>query len=871
MSGETGQLTAKNGNTLNNSHLLSVAGVILLSFGSILYLAIQDYLSYSDEHEHQIIGESQWVALLTKKYFERYQDMFRAIAENECVKKRDGSACSTLFARLNRLFPIAENFAAADRYGRFFASGQPFDRSNPPSLEKFPFFQALRDGASSYVMSSHTGPISGQRVTGIAIPLRTASGEFDGLIGASLKLNEIEALWKGFMDQTDTSILILDRDRNLLSASSRIKHTTDETTLYELVTQGLKQQGDRLILVDGQEFKLYSTISQPSEWLIVALIPTQVPLSSYLEVHNPLMVILPLLMLLLGLSTIAMMRHSVTRARLKQMEDQLLDSQRELQTLNSLELSEQRYQQLFQNAPIALWEEDFTQAMAQVESIIDSGVVDLNAYFHSHPEKLREIAAKVIILDVNKAALAMHEADNKEQLLGSLSKIFNESTYSVFQEEIIALAEGKKNVKLSGEVRTVHGEKRFVVARIFRLGEAGEFGRILIATSDVTQLTQTEEALRRSQKMEAIGQITGGIAHDFNNILGIIIGNLDLLKAQLKGEEKTLKRVDTSLQAALRAANLTRQLLGFSRQQSQESELLNLNELLNDVTSLIDRSVTPLIEVKYEHAEELWPVRINSGDFKDSLLNLVLNAKDAMPEGGQLSLRTFNRTLNIEMENGSKGPSRDFVAVEISDTGCGIPADDINRIFEPFYTTKPTGKGTGLGLSMVFGFIKRSNGEIRVASEPGNGTTITLLLPRAEGAVKRDAKEVVEKYMAARTNKTILVVDDESALLELAKSNLESWGYKVIAVNSPQEALRQLERNPQVDLLFTDIVMPGGMSGYELAEAAERMSPNLKLLFTSGYTRQEEQQQSRFRQSATLGKPYKSGDLSVAVRQLLAD
>lgn len=862
-------MPAIKGNTLNNSYLLSVAGVVLLTFGSILYLTIQDSFYFADEYEHQIADQSQRITLLTDKYFEKYQDMFTVIGENECILQRDGVACSALFARLNALFPLVENFAATDKNGRFFASGQPFNRDNPPTLQDFPFFQALRAGASSYVMSPHTGPISGERVTGIVIPLKTASGEFDGLFGASLKLREIENLWEGLLDQTDINILIFDRGRNLISASRQAKRIAAEAGLLERVTQSLSLRGERTIQIGDQEFSPFLSLSQPSQWLIVSLIPTQVPLSAYLDAHGSVELIFALLLLLLGLSSIILLRHAVNQTRLQQMEQRLRDSQREIETLHALELSEQRYQKLFQNAPVALWEEDFTQAMAQVGDIRASGNQDLASYFESHPEALREIAAKVIILDVNKEALAMHQADSKEQLLGSLSKIFSENTYSVFQQELITLAEGKDYLKVSGEVSTLQGEKRFVVARIFRFGEAGSFGRILIASNDITQLTQTEEALRRSQKMEAIGQITGGIAHDFNNILAIIIGNLDLLKLQLTGQENLMKRADTAQQAAQRAANLTRQLLGFSRQQSQQSELVDLNDLLRDMTSVVDRSVTPLIEVNYQQVEPLWPVNINSGDFKDSLLNLVLNAKDAMPEGGRLGIRTFNRAMNGVTDNHIPASSGDFVVVEISDTGCGIPQDQIDRIFEPFYTTKPQGKGTGLGLSMVFGFVKRSNGEIRVDSQPGTGTRVTLLLPRASGEVRGAATEAAEQIAAPVVDKTILVVDDESDLLELARNNLESWGYQVIAVNSAHAALRQLQQNPRVDLLFTDIVMPGGMNGFELAKAALRIHPSLKLLFTSGFTRTEEQQQSGFAGATTLGKPYKLAELAAALRKLL--
>ena len=856
---------------LNKSYLLSVAGVFLLTVGSILYLTIQDYFYFIDESEHEIIGHSQRVALLTDKYFEKYEYIFSAVSKSDCVIQRDGPSCSRLFARLNGLFPMVENFAAVDRNGRFFASGQAYDSDNPPNVRHSPFFQAIEAGESCYIMNPHIGPISQERVTGIVVPLLTAEGKFDGLIGVSLKLQEIERLWEGLLDELNSNILIFDRNQILIAASRSARQLIDQGSVtMELLAAALGRKNSLPITIGGDEFALHQTLSEPSKWTIVALLPSQGSFSDYLEERSYVEITGTILTLLLGLTVIGLIRDALARARLKQAEQQLAVSHRELQTLAALDQSEHRYQELFQNAPVGLWEEDFTAAIAQVERIRKNGVKDLTRYLDSHPQELKDIAAKVVILDVNKAALILHQADSKEQLLGSLDRIFNEKSYSIFQLEIIALAEEKEFIELQGEVSTLRDETRAIIARVFRLGGKGEFGRVLIATSDVTQLKQTEEALRRSQKMDAIGQITGGIAHDFNNILGIIIGNLDLLKFQVTGEEKANRQLDTALKAALRAADLTRQLLGFSRQQVQQSEPTDLNETVREMKSLVTRSVTPAIEVVYHHCESLWPVCINRGDFKDALLNLVLNAKDAMPEGGRLTIQTINRTLSGGPKTGHAAETNgDYVVLKISDTGCGIATDEVDHIFEPFYTTKPYGKGTGLGLSMVFGFVKRAQGEVRVESQPGKGTTISLLLPRAEALARKPDSVEAKQSDSSKVDKTILVVDDERDLLDLAKSHLLERGYSVITASSGREALQRVEENPAIDILFTDIVMPGGIGGYELAEKASLKNPHLKILFTSGYTKHADQNQSGFTGSQLLNKPYSPTELSLRLSQLL--
>ena len=854
------------------SYLLSIAGIIVFSIGSILYLTHQDYTHYVLDLEHEIIGQSRHVAQLTDNYFEKYIEIFKAVSKSDCIIEKDGDACSRMFARLNAAYEVVENFAAADSSGRFFASGQPYDRENPPSISALPLFTALNSGAASYVMNPHIGPISGEFVTGIVIPLHTDAGAFDGLIGVSLKLREIEALWGGALDRLSANILILDGNHNLLAATRPVYHLLNEGGLTpKLLVDALAQDGDGKVAAGDEVFKLHATPAGPGEWTVLALIPSRVPFSDYLEQRTHIKIGGELLALLIGLAVIGFIRDAGSRRRLRQTEEKLQASNLELRMVAALNQSEQRYRELFQNAPVGLWEEDFTAAVSEVERIRRSGVVDLNAYFDTHPEVLREIAAKVVVLDVNKAVLLMHQAASREQLLAGLGAIFNEKSYAIFKQMMIALAEGRDQIELQGELSTLGNEKRTIIARLFRLGSDHEFRRILIATSDITQLTLTEEALRRSQKMDAIGQITGGIAHDFNNILGIVIGNLELLKHQVAADEKSVRRVTTALGAAQRAADLTRQLLGFSRQQAQQSEPTDLNAAIDEMKSLITRSVTPAIQVKYRQSAHIWPVSINRGDFKDALLNLVLNARDAMPEGGQLTIQTVNRSVSDgpASDKSARYPG-DVVAVKVSDTGCGIPADEIDHIFEPFYTTKPPGKGTGLGLSMVFGFAKRSKGEVSAASIPGQGTTITLLLPRAgPGKIETQPAETEERA-SQQISATVLVVDDEKDLVELAVSYLREAGYSVISAGSGSEALQRLEEHPEVDLLFTDIVMPGGMGGYELAEAVVHRYPGVKVLFTTGFARQAGWDPAKFPHSGLLRKPYGAAELLRRLRQLLS-
>lgn len=387
----------------------------------------------------------------------------------------------------------------------------------------------------------------------------------------------------------------------------------------------------------------------------------------------------------------------------------------------------------------------------------------------------------------------------------------------------------------------------------------------------IQSIKESREKLRRAQKMDAVGQLAGGIAHDYNNILGIIIGNLDFLKHDAGSDEKSLQRINSANKAAQRAAKLTRQLLDFSCNQAVDEVNCDINKVILDMGSLITHSVTPAVEVENNFSDNLWLTKLNIGDFQDAVLNLLLNARDAMPNGGQLIIETQNCQLDSayckSYPNIDPG---DYVQLTVSDTGKGIPKEELDAIFEPFYTTKPEGEGTGLGLAMVFGFINRTHGHIKVYSEPGIGSTFRLYLPRAEGEEYFD--DLVDQYpeQLPTGTETILAVDDETLLLGLAKESLEGLGYQVITAHNGKQALEQFEKYPAISMLFSDVVMPGGINGYELAEQMVSVRPNLRVLLTSGYTHKTIAYNGQARFNANLlSKPYTQLALAQRIRSVL--
>jgi PAS domain S-box-containing protein len=389
---------------------------------------------------------------------------------------------------------------------------------------------------------------------------------------------------------------------------------------------------------------------------------------------------------------------------------------------------------------------------------------------------------------------------------------------------------------------------------------------------DRTAKLAMESQLRQAQKMEAVGQLTGGIAHDFNNLLAVIIGSLDGLGDMIKPNSRAKVLADMALKAALRGAELTRQLLVFSRRQPLEARAFNLNERVRSTTELLRRTLGEALEVSFTPGSNLWPALADPTQFDAALTNLAINARDAMPGGGRIMIETANKTLDQQYcaEHVDVTPGN-YVMLAVSDTGTGMSREILERVFEPFFTTKSEGKGTGLGLSMVYGFAKQSHGHIRIYSEPGHGTTVRLYLPRADAdaplvALDSDADD--DTAIPA----IILVVEDNEDVRAVAVRQLLELGYDVIEAQNAKGALEILRQDVPIDLLFTDVVMPGGMTGDGLAREARKLRPGLKTLFTSGFAHAAIQSGgavSEIPAGSMLSKPYRKHELAQRVRDML--
>lgn len=395
---------------------------------------------------------------------------------------------------------------------------------------------------------------------------------------------------------------------------------------------------------------------------------------------------------------------------------------------------------------------------------------------------------------------------------------------------------------------------------------------------EVARRELTERALRQSQKMEAVGRLTGGIAHDFNNLLTAILGNVDLAMRRLpESEERVRRLLGSARQASERAATLVQRLLAYSRQHPLEMKAVDVNRLVQGMSELLRRTIGETVTVETVLGGGLWKTAIDPNQLENALLNLAINARDAMPEGGRLTIETANAYLDeaYVIEHAGEMAHGQYVLVAVTDSGTGMSREVIERAFEPFFTTKPTGAGTGLGLSMVYGFVKQSGGHIKIYSEPGEGTSIKLYFPRlADGSDLPAWMPVSEDLVANGPDtgslaNTILLVEDDEEVNRFATEVLREEGFNVIATHDAQSALRLLDANPGVKLLFTDVVLPGGMNGRQLADEALRRRPDLKVLYATGYTRNAIIHQGRLDADVELlTKPFTPDLLVAKVRQM---
>lgn len=404
-----------------------------------------------------------------------------------------------------------------------------------------------------------------------------------------------------------------------------------------------------------------------------------------------------------------------------------------------------------------------------------------------------------------------------------------------------------------------------------RDGEGTVIGAVVVGR-DITERKQLEEQYHQAQKMETVGQLTGGIAHDFNNLLTVVLGCAECIEGEVKDNPRLSKMVEMILDAGRRGAELTHHMLAFARRQALQARPISVDQLLADLQGLLRRTLSSDIELSVARCGEGCDAVVDPAQLENAILNLVLNSRDAMPNGGKLTIEADSVVLwsDYAEQNPEVAPGQ-YVRIKVSDTGTGISSEDLGHVFDPFFTTKGAGKGTGLGLSMVHGFVKQSKGHIKIHSEIGQGTTVELYIPKIDQTSKMEDRDS-SLIDVSRGSEVIVVVEDDKALLELVTSELGSLGYRVIEATSGREALQIIQERAGIDLLFTDVMLPGGLNGIELADKATKLHPRLKVLYSSGYSQSVVVNEILMNTEVQLlSKPYTLRELSRTIRRVLQE
>ncbi len=525
----------------------------------------------------------------------------------------------------------------------------------------------------------------------------------------------------------------------------------------------------------------------------------------------------------------------------------------------TLRIREERYRTLFEESPFPMWEEDFSAVREFLEELRSQGVRELGPHLLQNRAAVAECVRRIRILDVNHAARQFYGASTKEELTADLSQIIDDPGWDVICAEMASLAAGDSMFRAEFETRTMQGEQRTVSMIVSVEPSPGDWSRVIVSFFDVTDRKRLEEQFLQSQKLESLGRLAGGIAHDFNNLLMVITGYSELLLSDESLNPRTVTGLREIRCAGDRGAELTGQLLAFSRKQIGQPRALDLNALVRESQGMLERVLGEDVRLAVELDPAAAAIRADRGQMHQVLMNLVVNGREAMPAGGTLRIETANVT-----ESGLA-----YVRLRVADTGVGMDERTRQLVFEPFFTTKGASKGTGLGLATVFGVVTQAGGHISVTSEPGHGAVFNLYLPGIALPANEDtAREAKVKTSAGWG--TLLVVEDQEDVRRLAVLILTDMGYDVLEAANGSEALAAArEHQGCIRLMLTDVIMPG-MNGRELAGQMAEIRPEMKVVFMSGYTDRIMSPDGVLDSSVNyLQKPFSAEQLNAKIREVL--
>lgn len=703
------------------------------------------------------------------------------------------------------------------------------------------YFQAARGGAPFTIDGPFASHATGREIFDVAMRLTSPDGTFRGVAVLTISPQHLTKVWRTLAARGDVVALVRE-DGTIINRYPSLPLAHDGAPArYDPALMATMRR-----MKAGQIDRFSSNIDGvPRRFGFAKLEGYPLFVAFGVDRHHVVQQWYPTVAAFGGLAALAMITLLMAaRAVIRRARGEAAALTQAEAAAAALRESEQRYRNLYDKTPAPMHALDINGIVIAV----NDRWLDLMGY--EQADVLGEPVAKFL----SPVSAAVLRQGGWQQ--------------SIERDEVRDLA--RQYIRKSGEILDV-----LISARVERDSD-GRFLRMLSVVIDVTQQRRAEAQFRQAQKMEAVGQLTGGIAHDFNNLLTVIIGNIDALQRRLGslggGEPDFRRLTDAVMRAADRGAVLTQRLLAFSRRQPLAPKPTDLNRLIAGMTDLLRSTLGENIAIESILAGVLWPCAIDGNQLESALLNLAVNARDAMPKGGKLTIETTNTYLDevyaAAHEEVASGP---YVMLGVSDTGTGMGKDVIARAFEPFFTTKEIGQGTGLGLSQVYGFVKQSGGHLKIYSEVGQGTTVKLYLPRLFGSDKAiEPASAVPEADLRKSGETVLVVEDDDDVRRHSVEILRELGYRVLEASNAAAALQVLEKRAEIALLFTDVGLPGGLSGRELAAEARRRRPQLRVLFTTGYARSAVIHQGRLDPSVELiVKPFTYANLAAKIRGVL--
>jgi signal transduction histidine kinase len=843
---------------------------VLVAVALLPAVAIQAYNEFYLRRAREVEVQNQALSLAKLAAAEQQQivqgirQVLIALSELRAVKAKDTQACNAYLAKIKRRYPEFLTFAAADMNGEILCDAGSIHKTVTIAGRAY-FASAVKTGAFT-VAEFAVGRLTGRNIIPFALPFYGEDGRMGGVILAGLGLDWLADSLAREGAPAEAALAITDRNGTYLARyPDNIRFVGTKMPGEKYLKMDNRGAVDILDIDGVERIEGYSALPADSGGLVVSVGLNKA--QAFAEIQHRTQ--RDIFLIVLSTSLVLVLSSLGARRFIHRPLGQLVDAANQwrlgefTRRVNNRERSEiGRVAEAFNTMADAL--ERREHELSEAKEKAEEAAAQITTIFESTPDSVVIVDRDWRISYLNARARAQ-VAEGRDLIGTNLWEAFPKVAGTEIFSQLREAMSNQRPVSL--ETFSARRDAWYAI-NAFPSGEglAAYFRDITEHKRAVETRRLMEEQLHQSQKMEAVGQLTGGVAHDFNNLLTVISANLELIEERPADNRRVQRFAAAALHAADRGAKLTAQLLAFSRRQRLTPKLVDANHLIVEFQGLIRQAVGDGCAIKLVTDERLWLCHVDPPLLQTALLNLALNGRDAMPDGGVLEIETRNVVLDEGAVAGCLPGS--YVRLSVTDIGCGMAPDVRDRVFEPFFTTKEVGKGTGLGLSMVYGFVRQSGGYVAVESAVGVGSTVSLYLPQATQMPDAEAETIQSQAVPAGSER-ILVVEDDERLLQVTSELLTDFGYRVVSARNGAEAIQILESGQEFDLLFSDVVMPFGMSGVDLGREARRLSKGIKVLLTSGHVGDVLERLGAVDEFPIIDKPFRLADLARRLQSIL--